>query len=1245
MERIGLNTCLIIILGGIILLELVSLTGLISAPHEHLYRTLLSEQNIFSLGFVLANTFLMKIFCDVTKKEMFIILSFGLLFTILYTANPNISEIKAMTISSSFWRPLTIPLAGLGIASLSIIIYRSFFLLDEQTNKNKELFFGSVCLFLMSLIMQPALQLTTVLHPNTFDLSAYKFDLSLGFSFSSQLAFLLEEFPLLMVLSRYSYAILPITMSILYGLYVANPNKAPSNTLTPVFISIFCGFIIYHLVPVTGPNYVFFGNFPTNMLSLEDLEMAGMPGFSIVATDISRTTPEGENIPIHLIARNAFPSLHFSWALIAWLISLRFAFWVKALFGSLLIFNILATLGHGEHYLIDLIAAAPFVLFVFALCGNFTNKKKRYISLFVGFILTIFWCLYIRNGFNYFTFIPGLSWILVIGTLYCCHLCFKHSNIYPGNFVPKNTQLRKENFFSIIKLPNLSTSLVCLVFFFSGFAALIYQVLFSKILSYTFGSNSSAIYTVLATYMGGMAIGAWLGGKIVNIKLPPLKTYALIEVFIAIYCFLSPTIFDLVQNIYVSFGQGVQSEKINLDIFRFTLGVVVLLIPTILMGITLPVLIQHFKFRRKNYGDSIAILYSFNTIGAAMGALISGYFIIPMIGIKNTINLAVWINLLAAGIAYIYANSQNYIHDKEKLLDKSSTTQSNNSSLINTSLSFVIVMIIGFVCLGLETVYVHMLAIVAGNSVYAFSLMLFTFLIGLGLGSEFSRQLMVRNINVIYLICMLSIFLSSTIILTLFTWDQIPEYFASFEYLPFVDSFAKREFIRGLVCFLVMFPPAMIIGCLYPICLQYVSNIARGIKIKAISSAIALNTIGNILGVLIIGFVILPYFGSMNSIILLAYLSFIICVYCIIFHNFKQKIVILFLIFLNIVAYLNLPSDFNYDRLATGSNVYFEEHNYGEVIAHHESLDGGLTTVHENHLQDNRKIRTLQTNGKFQGTNLTEGEMIPQLGFGLVPLLHTKQRNDALVIGYGTGTTSKILYEAGFINMDVVDISGDIFTLANEYFNEINGRVTEEKNVKKHITDGKNFLLLSNKTYDVISMEISSIWFAGAASLYNREFYELINKNLNKNGVLQQWVQLHHVTRNDLHHIIGTLRSEFKYIWLYLVGGQGILIATNSDEAFPNEENNNLMKQIPYLENHTNENINPFVSLNQTLILTPKSVDKMFNEFKSMYGIFPISDNDNNILEYSTPKGNVLHAGESHRQNIGWLKSFIEDIK
>jgi spermidine synthase len=1247
MRKIEINDCFILFLGMFLFAELISLTGLISAPHTQIYLRLFSDLGLLVNGSLLAHAFLMKVFCNPTKKEMFVIVLFALFFAIFHTSNTNISQTEANLVNESFYYKLSIPLTGLGIASILVVIYRSFFLQDEHTNKNRMLFVGTIFIFFISTISFSYLELTTALHPTTYDFAAYKFDLSMGMDFSSQLATLSTIFPLLEDLNNRSYAILPHTISILYGLYVAKTEKIPINVLVVIFISTCGAIVLYHLIPVAGPKFAFWAMgqtdgvaqnlFPTNMPSLEVLESIAPQGFGITPPYI----PFKDGVS--LVPRNAIPSMHFGWALILWLISLRHSMPTKILFGSLLILTIISTLGLGEHYLIDLVIAVPLILFAFALCDNFSDRKKKYITLFWGLTLTIFWCLYIRFGFNYFAFFPGLSWLLVIGTLYICYLLFKNISIHPGNPVSEKIDFEKERFLSITRLPKPSTFLVCLVFFFSGFAALIYQVLFSKILSYTFGSNSSAIYTVLATYMGGMAIGAWLGGKIVRIKLPPLKTYALIETFIAIYCLLSPVIFDLVQNIYVSFGQGMQPGQINLEIFRFILGVIVLLIPTILMGITLPVLIQHFKFRRKNYGNSIAILYSSNTVGAAMGALISGYFIIPMIGVENTINIAVWINLLAAGIAYIYSNSQGYIHTNERLVDKTSVTQSNTTALIRTGFSFIVVMIIGFISLGLETVYVHMLAIVAGNSVYAFSLMLFTFLIGLGLGSELSRRLMKRNIELIYFICLLSILLTFTIFLTLFMWDQIPAYFASFENYPMAKSFAQREVIRGLICFLIMFPPAMIIGCLYPICLQYVSDVAQGIKIQAISSAIALNTVGNIFGVLVIGFVILPHYGAMTSIILLAILSLIISIYFTIFQKLKQQIPIGFLIALIIITYFNLPTNLNYNRLAKGSNVYFKEQNYGEVIAHHESLDGGLTTVHEVHMPNDRTTRTLLTNGKFQGNNNTEGEVIAQLGFGLVPLLHTKQRNDALVIGYGTGTTTKILYEAGFKNMDVVDISNDVFTLANKYFVGINGRVTEEENVKKFVTDGKNFLLLSNKTYDVISMEISSIWFAGAASLYNREFYQLVSKSLNQNGVLQQWVQLHHTTPYDLFHVIGTLRSEFKYVWLYIVGGQGILIAAHSENAFPAVENNALINQIPYLQNYIDTNTDPLALLDQSVFLTPKSIDRMFNEFSSKYATLPISDNDNGILEYSTPKSNVLD-GNSYNQNIEWLKSFREGI-
>ncbi len=238
------------------------------------------------------------------------------------------------------------------------------------------------------------------------------------------------------------------------------------------------------------------------------------------------------------------------------------------------------------------------------------------------------------------------------------------------------------------------------------------------------------------------------------------------------------------------------------------------------------------------------------------------------------------------------------------------------------------------------------------------------------------------------------------------------------------------------------------------------------------------------------------------------------------------------------------PARLDYEMLSSGANVYFAPQKWGTVIDHAESIDGGLTTVTTRPLED-ATVKTLLTNGKFQGNDAQRGEVQAQIGFAALPLLHQGRRENALVLGYGTGASSRVLHDAGFAHLEIADLSRDVVRMADAHFASINGKVSQQPGVQTHITDGRNLLLLTKRQYDVISIEISSIWFAGAASLYNREFYQLARAKMRPDGVLQQWVQLHHMAPTDLLTIIGTLRAEFAYVSLYVVGGQGILIATN----------------------------------------------------------------------------------------------------
>ena len=270
-----------------------------------------------------------------------------------------------------------------------------------------------------------------------------------------------------------------------------------------------------------------------------------------------------------------------------------------------------------------------------------------------------------------------------------------------------------------------------------------------------------------------------------------------------------------------------------------------------------------------------------------------------------------------------------------------------------------------------------------------------------------------------------------------------------------------------------------------------------------------------------------------------------------------------------------------------------------------------------------------------------QGEVQSQIAFAALPLLHQDHRDNALVIGYGTGATSRVMHDAGFAHLDIAELSKDVVRLADENFQAINDRVSSGEHVQVHITDGRNFLFLSPRRYDIISVEITSIWFAGAASFYNKEFYALAKSRLAPEGVLQQWVQLHHMQSTDLLTIIGTLRSEFRFVSLYVVGGQGVLIATNDEKrSSPLPDVIASLDASPRLSAVRLLAGRNFSGISKDLLMSPSQVGSLLNQFGADQGLWVSTDN-NLRLEYNTPKANVVGADRSLMNNL----NFLNEIK
>ncbi len=1201
--------------------SLLSITGLCQAPITAILFILISPENV---GGMLIHFFALYFFSRNQLKDAYkvILISFAGVFLHYAFLKLN-GEIKWLNweFVFFFWFGLV------SLVTLVIDANRNS-KLNSSYNQPLDLLTAGIAGLFYGVIVYSFLDLTVKLHPITFDSMALHIDQNFGFQPSLIMGKLFDHFYVIKIMAKYAYSFMPVGFSIVYAYQARSEYCPPANIIVVLVISGILGTIGYHLCPISGPHYLLGNQFPGLANGLDSI--AKYPTL------------------VGPAPRNGMPSLHFGWTFLMLLnvIHLRQRL-LTGFFSVLLFLIVLATLGLGEHYLIDLVAGFNFAIAAQALCMSINENGRlwRNRTLLIGVGNWLLFVVIVRWGLPIFEALPGLIWLISLVTMASSLWAYRQLNAYVV-WLPR--QIPQPIFVSLFEfktrlLDNPAKPLLVL-FFISGFAGLIYEVLFARILALTFGGQATATYTVLAVYMGGMALGAWLGGKIAQKRADTVLLYAYCELGIALYCIATPFWFGMIKSLYVTWAGDLPADAEILVVLRVALGSLALLLPTVLMGMTLPLLMKSFNRFQQSCGQSVAVLYGANTLGAALGALLAGYLILPFLGIINTTFLCATLNLIVALLGIEY-HKHFILVDRGFLLSISVKPETLRFSMLPSLRHLYAALLVlgvgGAGTLILEINYMQLLAVVAGNSTYAFSLMLFTFLLGLAAGAELARQLLKTALSLLGLLGALELALGSLILIGISQWDGMPSNFAAYGGYPITLGFGARETIRGIVCWFAMFPPALIIGMIYPVAMEIIDkNSPQGQGISMFGNAAALNTFGNIIGVLFGAFLLLPWLGVLKSLQVLAAISFLLGFALLILSPWNRRVWASAMIILVGGLFFMQPKTLNYQALATGANVYFQPTGWGDVIDHAESVDGGLTTVVRNKSPvTGESILTLLTNGKFQGNNASKGEVQAQVGFALSPLLHTPKREQALVIGYGTGTTSRTLKAAGFSHLDIVDLSADVITLANRYFYDINDRVTEKNGVNTYITDGRNFLLLQSKKYDVIGLELTSIWFAGAASLYNQEFYQLAKQRLKPDGVLQQWVQLHHLDSLDMLHIIGSVRAEFNYVWLYEIGGQGMIIATNDSMRKPSLENASQLNKNTNLTALLQIYGQGAEKLLNNALLSPSAIDKMLtaNNVPENYWL---STDDNLFLEYHTPRGNSLNAEQSSNQNRAFLGQF-----
>ncbi|CAN5889458.1 fused MFS/spermidine synthase [soil metagenome] len=769
-------------------------------------------------------------------------------------------------------------------------------------------------------------------------------------------------------------------------------------------------------------------------------------------------------------------------------------------------------------------------------------------------------------------------------------------------------------------------TLIAVLYGLSGALGLVYEVAFNKYLALVFGATAYASSAVLVAFMGGLALGAYLAGRVEHRLRRPLLAYALVELTIGAFCMLVPLTFQALSHVYVGAVAKNPDSLAMLSVVRAGLAVVVVLLPACGMGATLPLLARFVQredpaFARRR----LARFYAINTFGGAAGSLISAYTVIPALGLSWTMRTTAALSLGIGVVALVVGWSAWYPgtpHDAEEAPDAAEVPF--RDALVLSAGS-------GLLVFGCEVVFVHLLALVIGTSVYAFGLMLAIFLVCLSLGTPLATMLARRFASgapaIAFAIAGLALLAS------LIVWDRLPGLFIALG--PSVRSWTARELTRGLAATLALIVPVVAMGTTFPLVLRAARARSVGADVGRLTVA---NTLGSIAGSIAGGFVVLPALGSQRGLIAigLAYLAFAWFArrHAAPAHPSRARSHVTALVAAAVVLAVLLPR-WNLARLTSGANVYFDEGvvPQGIVESSREDVHGGVTTV----VRGADGTRTLLTNGKFQGNDTRE--VTDNRGFAHLPVVFAKHRSRAMVIGLGTGTSAGTMAAYDFSTIDIVELSPAIVDAARDVFGEVNRHVLDDPRVHVILEDGRNVLLTRKEPLDVVSVELTSVWFAGAGNLYNKEFYQLVSARLAEGGVLQQWFQLHHTNRRIVAATMASLRSVFPYVIVAVSGHQGQLLASREPLVVRREHVADLEAVGGVRATLEGGHLLDYV---KRVLIDEGGVDRFLCETADRNSIDLadlVSTDDNMFLEYATPKTNVPSADDIP-DTVGYLGGY-----
>ena len=699
--------------------------------------------------------------------------------------------------------------------------------------------------------------------------------------------------------------------------------------------------------------------------------------------------------------------------------------------------------------------------------------------------------------------------------------------------------------------------IVAALFLLSGMSSLVYQVIWTRLLVFVFGSTTFATSTVLSVFMGGLAIGSYFAGRKADRIQKPLYWYGILELVIGVWAVITPVLLGAAIPIYKMCFEALHLNVIAFGLVRYVIAAVILLLPTACMGATLPILARFVTENLEQVGDRVGSLYAINTLGAVLGSIAGGFMLIPSFGLSTTTYIAAAVNVSLTIIVLLISKLPSFA-ERDKTLAQIQSQELAAPTEKDTKLSGLVIAtmasfgISGGLAMIYEVAWTRALLMVIGSTTYAFTVMLSSFLVGIFTGSFICSRFADKLKSPVLWFGLVQVLLCLFGILSLFTFNQLP-YMNLLAGNQFSQSPELTLVFRFLLSGFVLLPISLCLGLIFPLAVKICAQDLQRIG-SSLGKLYSVNTIGAIIGAFLAGFVIIPGLGSEMTLLATSLANLVLGVFLLTaFSDMKVSIKALTSIaclIIVITCWIKPPQFWDYNTIVAAQIVrrqmlVIKSMPFWESLSLFKTLEqGGKILFYEEGKCANVAVRKLTnrdavsliTNGHVDASN--QSDMQNQAMLGILPLLFKKDQDDVCVVGWGSGVTSGYALRFPIKQMICSEIE-PVVLKTSKYFHSVNYKADLDNRTVIEPSDGRNYLLGTSRKFDVIMSEPSNPWQAGVCNLFTKEYFSLCKDSLKPGGVFTMWSQVNEVPTEDLAAVLKSLSDVYPCVYVLDTGDGG----------------------------------------------------------------------------------------------------------